>query len=151
MIYVIRAELEFDPVPGESKDKYGVKWGTKGNTKNDLSHSIGIMLRSYTRAINNQESRTGSLFQMSTKAKCLTDNSQISPAWFSSSFGTLINVEDPLRSYPKVCFDFIHSNPVYGRLVKQPEDWEFSSYRDVIGLRKGSLLNLNCIQEFGLV
>ncbi len=149
MIYVERTEL--DSVLGESKDKFGVKWGTIVNGKRDINHSIAIMLRSFTRAINNQENRTGSLFQMSTKAKCLTDNSQISPAWFSASFGTVINIEDPMKRYPQVCFNYIHSNPVNGKLVQRPEDWEFSSYRDVIGLRKGSLLNLDSIRKFGLV
>lgn len=125
--------------------------GTVVNRERDFNHSIAILLRSYTRAINNQENRTGSLFQMSTKAKCLTDNSLNSPAWFSSSFGTIINIEDSTKSYPQVCFSYIHSNPVDGKLVERPEDWEFSSYRDVIGLRKGSLINLNCVQEFGFV
>lgn len=151
MVYVKITELRLDTVLGESKDKFGVKWGTVVNRERDFNHSIAILLRSYTRAINNQENRTGSLFQMSTKAKCLTDNSLNSPAWFSSSFGTIINIEDSTKSYPQVCFSYIHSNPVDGKLVERPEDWEFSSYRDVIGLRKGSLVNLNCVQEFGFV
>jgi hypothetical protein len=34
---------------------------------------------------------------------------------------------------------YIHLNPVVAGLAKQPEDWEFSSYRDYIGLHKGTL------------
>jgi putative transposase len=34
-----------------------------------LNDSIGILLRSYTRAINKQENRTGALFREKTKAK----------------------------------------------------------------------------------
>jgi len=30
-------------------------------------------------------------------------------------------------------------NPVEGELVKRPEDWEYSSYRDYIGVRNGKL------------
>ena len=36
-----------------------------------LNHSIGIMLASYTRAINLQNNTTGSLFRQKTKAICL--------------------------------------------------------------------------------
>ncbi len=151
MVYVKITELRFDGVLGESQDKFGVKWGTAVSSERDFNHSIAIMLRSYTRAINNQENRTGSLFQMSAKAKCLTDNSQNTPAWFSSNFGTIINIEDPTKSYPQVCFSYIHSNPVDGKLVKRPEEWEFSSYLDLIGLRRGSLVNRSKGKEFGLV
>ncbi|MCD6291035.1 MAG: transposase, partial [Anaerolineae bacterium] len=34
---------------------------------------------------------------------------------------------------------YIHLNPVIARLVQQAEDWEFSSYREYVGLRNGSL------------
>lgn len=37
-----------------------------------LNDSIGIMLRSYSRAIQKQRGTTGSLFQKETKATCLT-------------------------------------------------------------------------------
>jgi putative transposase len=37
--------------------------------KRNLNHSIAIMLRSYTRAINKQENSSGSLFREETKAK----------------------------------------------------------------------------------
>ena len=34
---------------------------------------------------------------------------------------------------------FIHMNPVLTGLVERPEDWEFSSYREYIGMRDGTL------------
>lgn len=34
---------------------------------------------------------------------------------------------------------YIHLNPVFGRLVTKAEDLEFSSYREYIGLRNGTL------------
>jgi hypothetical protein len=34
---------------------------------------------------------------------------------------------------------YIHLNPVAAGLVERGEDWEFSSYRDYIGLRAGKL------------
>ena len=86
-----------------------------------LNRSIAILLSSYTRAINKQERRTGSLFQQKTKAKSLTGSA------------------DP--GYPFVCFHYIHQNPLRAKLVKQLEDWEFSSFRDYAGLRNGTLTN----------
>jgi len=35
-------------------------------------------------------------------------------------------------------------------LVKNPEDWEFSSYPDYCGLRSGKLINRERVAEFGL-
>ena len=34
---------------------------------------------------------------------------------------------------------YIHLNPVMAGLVERAEDWEFSSYREYIGLRAGTL------------
>ena len=34
---------------------------------------------------------------------------------------------------------YIHLNPVEAGLVKQAQDWEFSRYREYMGLRKGTL------------
>jgi putative transposase len=150
MIYINETELEIENNLKESKDKYGVRWGVVKNTNQTVNESIAVLLRSYTRAINNQENRTGSLFQMKTKANCLTDNSEITPAWFETSVGTLINVSDPKKSYHQNCFHYIHENPVSAKLVDNMEDWEYSSFRDYAGLRKGNLINRQRAKEFGL-
>jgi hypothetical protein len=39
---------------------------------------------------------------------------------------------------------------VKDKLVKRCEDWEFSSYPDIIGLRKGKLISRERIAAFGL-
>lgn len=45
---------------------------------------------------------------------------------------------------------YIHLNPVEAKLTPHPEDWEFSSYRDYIGLRRGTLAQPSLIlAEFG--
>lgn len=116
----------------------------------NLNSSIGHILSSYTRAIQKQENRTGSLFQHRSKAICLTTCEGISPAWFHTAFGTLINVSDPEKEYPQVCFNYIHGNPLKDGLVKAIEDWEYSSARDYAGLRKGKLINKERTNEFGL-
>ena len=107
-----------------------------------LNQSIGIMLRSYTNAIHKQEGRTGALFQEGTKAVLLDDNISYIPSYFHSAFGTILTAyQDDQKSYAENCFNYIHQNPVSSLLVKKAEDWEFSSYRDYMGLRNGKLIN----------
>jgi putative transposase len=120
---------------------------TRTRTLND---SISILLRSYTRAIQRQEKLTGSLFQHRTKSVCLTDVTGVSPAWFQTNYGTIINIPDAEKEYPQVCFNYIHQNPVNARLVKNAEDWEFSSYQDYCGLRNGKIINRKRANEFGV-
>jgi len=95
-----------------------------------FSDSIAILLRSYTRAINNQEIRTGALFKPHTQAVCLNESKGITPAFFNTAFGTSLNVHITEKEYPQVCWNYIHNNPLSAGLVSRPEDWEFSSYRD---------------------
>jgi putative transposase len=116
-----------------------------------LNDSISIILRSYTRAIQKQEHTTGSLFQNRTKALCLTESQGVSPAYFNSHFGMMGNLDLPETNYLNVCFDYIHNNPVNGGLVKNPEDWEFSSYRDYFCGRKGNLINRKLAKESELI
>jgi putative transposase len=61
------------------------------------------------------------------------------------------NLDLPEINYLNVCFDYIHLNPVNGGLVKNPEDWEFSSYRDYFCGRKGKLINRELAKELGLI
>lgn len=116
-----------------------------------LNAEIGILLASYTRAINIQEQRSGSLFRDKTKAECLTTPQGITPSFFNTAFGTRINVRIPEKEYPQACFNYIHQNPTKVKLVKQPGDWEFSSYPDYCGARNGKLINRNRAEELGLV
>jgi len=113
---------------------------------NKLSESLAIMLRSYTRAINVQENRSGSLFKAHTKSECLTQLQGTSP----STYETQIPIYLPEKEYPQICFNYIHDNPVAARLVKQSEDWEFSSYRDYYGLRNGKLVSKERMKEFAI-
>ncbi|MDD2305599.1 MAG: hypothetical protein PHP53_12940 [Prolixibacteraceae bacterium] len=115
-----------------------------------LNDSISILLRSYTRAIQKQERITGSLFQNRTKALCLTEPQTVSPAYFNTHFGMMGNLDLPETNYLNVCFDYIHQNPVSGKVVANPEDWEFSSYRDYYCGRKGKLVNRELANELGL-
>lgn len=122
---------------------------TLSHQMSDLTKSIAVMLRSYTRAINIQENRTGSLFKPHTKAQCLTKIEGATPAYLNTNYGTLISMQTPENEYPQVCFNYIHQNPVKANLVAKPEDWEFSSYRDYCGLRThDGLVNMEIAKEF---
>ena len=116
-----------------------------------LNKSIGILLASYTRAINKQQNRSGSLFRSKTKAECITKPESITPSFYTTSVGTIINTHHIETHYPQVCFNYIHQNPVKAGFVKQAEDWEFSSYRDVCGMRHGTLINQGRISELRLI
>ena len=117
----------------------------------NLSQSIAILLRSYTRAINKQEQKTGSLFRPHTKAICLSKAESITPSYFNSYFGTYLNLSIPEREYPQLCFNYIHQNPVKANLVKRAEDWDYSSFKDYCGLRNGKLINRDRTKEFILI
>ena len=82
-----------------------------------LNKDIGILLRSYTQAINKRYQRTGSLFQQNTKA-----------------------IELSNKSYAQTCFHYIHQNPLRANLVNKMSEWPFSSYPDYAGMRNGSLI-----------
>ena len=97
----------------------------KSRTFND---SIGIMLRSYSRAINKEVVRTGCLFREETKAVCLTEVKQIQNPWYNKGGIKEVILEYPEIGYPNICFNYIHLNPVRAGLVQSPEKWEFSSF-----------------------
>ncbi len=136
---------EVDPLTHQMTSSHQM---SEGQT---LVQSIAIMLRSYTRAINIQESRSGSLFKPHTKAVCLTKNSTITPAFFDTIHGAYINIPYPDKEYPKLCFNYIHNNPVKAGLVKNANEWEFSSYCDYYENRHNSIINFLRAKECGLI
>ncbi|MBN1536671.1 MAG: transposase [Anaerolineales bacterium] len=79
---------------------------------------------SYTKGINKRFNRVGSLFQGQFRSKPIIEYEQ------------LLNM----------CI-YIHANPVKDGLVKLPEDWEFSNYREWMGLRRGKLVDHDFIRE----
>ena len=117
-------------------------------TKRTLNESIGIMLRTYTRAINKQENRTGSLFKEHTKAECINCPNGITPSFVTENSITKIKLQKPEEQYPQICFDYIHQNPVKANLVKSAIGWEFSSAKDYAGIRDGKLINKVLANEY---
>jgi putative transposase len=149
----IMAYVNYIELPTSISDSVGVTSShpdTKPSKPVSLNNSIGAMLRSYTRAINNQENRTGSLFREETKANCLTKPDKNFKVWYTKEGITHINVELPEKQYPNICFNYIINNPVKDGLVTLPEEWEFSSYLDILGKRNGNLINRERIKEYEL-
>ena len=90
-----------------------------------VSRFMGGILNSYPKAINKQLGRSGHLFEGRYKLK-------------------LVDKEEYLIHLAR----YIDLNPVFAKLVAHLEDWEFSSYRDVIGLRKGTLPDLFLLRQY---
>jgi REP element-mobilizing transposase RayT len=78
------------------------------NNPHPLHRKLGSLQSSYTRAINRQENRSGSLFRQQLKIKCLTKD------------------DDYLFN----CFNYIHQNPYVANLVNKIERWPFSSFSE---------------------
>ena len=102
-----------------------------GNNIDVITNGIRKLLSGYARMHNNKYNRTGSLFRPKTKSKCLTD----------IAFDAIIKKKYKAEEYYSACFHYIHQNPLRAGLVKQLEDWEYSSFKDYAGLRNGSLCN----------
>jgi hypothetical protein len=80
------------------------------------------LILAYTNAINKRYHRVGALFQGRFK-------------------GIHVDRDDHLLHLSR----YIHLNPVAAGLVEKAEDWEYSSYRDYLGLCDGNLLKPSVI------
>lgn len=114
---------------------------SKNETIRTLNQSIGILLRSYTRAFNKMYNRSGSLFREGTKAHCLSRIDILQPPYFFTQSGSVMNISFPEKEYPQVCFEYVHNNPTAAGLVNMPEAWKYSSLVDYQGIRNGTLIN----------
>jgi len=103
----------------------------------EFSKNLRIMLSSYTRAINNQENRVGSLFQQHTKIKRLEESHPIQ----------IRNKKIIQDDYVITCFNYIHLNPLKAHLVQKMQDWEMSSFREYAGFRKNTFCNIKLAYE----
>lgn len=90
-----------------------------------VKKNFGVLLSSYTKAINKKHTRHGSIFQSHTKAKHVDDD-----------------------RYLMTLLTYIHQNPVRSGLAHSLEDWEYSSYRDYIGMRDGTLPQKKIINDY---
>jgi putative transposase len=78
-----------------------------------ISRFVNLILKSYTKYFNTKYNRKG-------------------PLWEARFKNVLINTSEQFLHLTR----YIHLNPTSAFLVNKPEDWEFSSYREYIGLIK---------------
>jgi len=94
-----------------------------------IPHSVSKFMsgifNSYPKAVNKQLGRSGHLFEGKYKFK-------------------IVDKEEYLIHLAR----YIDLNPVFANLVTRPEDWEYSSYRDAIGLRNGTLPDLSLLRQY---
>ncbi|WP_116124834.1 hypothetical protein [Lewinella sp. IMCC34183] len=116
--------------------------GTEVKYQQNLSHALKIMLSSYTRAINGQYRRRGSLFRIRTKKKPGYAN-------FYPDAADLADDEPFTRFVPylQICFLYIHDNPVKAGLVHDPLEWGWSSALDYAGWRDTGVCNFQATEH----
>jgi putative transposase len=83
---------------------------------NAFTEGTRLLLSSYTKAIQKQESLIGNLFQQKTKCKCVD-------------------------GFESVVLHYIHQNPLRAKLVDRMEDWKWSSFREYIGISSERISN----------
>ncbi|MFN4315738.1 MAG: hypothetical protein ACK4E0_15665 [Chitinophagaceae bacterium] len=97
-----------------------------------LTRKIGTLLSSYAQYFNKKYNRSGSLFCQKTKSRCLDpQNPEL------VGITTAKNVRDLFYQY----FMEVHNRPVEKGLVKNAQEWMYSSLKDYLGQRHGTLCN----------
>jgi putative transposase len=94
--------------------------------RQQFSQGIKMLLSSYTKAINKQEKRSGSLFQQKTKGRCVSESK---------------------NNMAVTVFHYIHQNPMKAGLVSKMEDWDYSSFKEYIGKGSKNLCDKKLAQE----
>jgi REP element-mobilizing transposase RayT len=94
---------------------------------NNLSESMQAMTVAYAKGINKKYGRVGRLFQAPFQA-----------------------IHVARQDYLDLLMTYIHRNPVEADLAKSAEGWEFSSYRDYVGLREGTLVEASRMTSSGV-
>jgi REP element-mobilizing transposase RayT len=90
----------------------------------ELPKAMQQLALSYSASFNKEYQRVGHLFQGRYKLKQIDDQTYL----------------DHLSMY-------IHLNPSSAGLVRKPEDWQYSSYREYIGLRTPDFINLMVVLD----
>jgi putative transposase len=89
---------------------------------NNFSNGFRLLQSEYAKEYNEKYGRSGSLFRQKTQGKLISNGS--------------IN-------YGENCFHYIHQNAWVANLVSQIQDWKYSSFKDYLGVRNGTLCNID--------
>ena len=85
-------------------------------TDEPISKFINVLFNAYVQALNQQQRRTGTLFEGRFRHVCVEE-------WLYLSH---------------LC-RYIHRNPVKAGLISAPEEWAYSNFREWVGLRTSLL------------
>ncbi|MBM3152515.1 MAG: transposase [Chloroflexi bacterium] len=89
-----------------------------------VSKFINMLFNAYVQAVNQQQNRSGTLFEGRYRMAIVDE------------WGQLIHL----------C-RYIHYNPVKAGMVKSPQEWPYSNYAEWIGLRDGALKDDDFIHD----
>ena len=93
----------------------------------NLSAPMQAMTVAFAKGVNKKYGRVGRLFEAPFQA-----------------------IHVARQDYLELLMTYIHRNPVEAGLAKSAEEWEFSSYRDYVGLRKGTLVEASRMASSGV-
>ena len=91
-----------------------------------ITNSFRLLLSEFAKEINVKYNRSGSLFRQKTQFS-LVDNGD--------------------SMYPKNVIKYVFSNPMEAKLVSHLNDWEYSSFLDMVGKRNGKLCDFDLCKE----
>jgi REP element-mobilizing transposase RayT len=94
----------------------------KSDNQDQIRRAIGDLLSGYSKAINKERKRRGSLFQQHTKSKQIKSEKHLI-----------------------ALLHYIHQNPLHAGMVTKLEDWKYSSYRTYIKPVRSSILLDKCL------
>ena len=97
----------------------------RSEANDSISRFIQTLFNSYVQAFNQQQGRTGTLFQ-----------------------GRAKHIEVDSDAYIIYLARYIHLNPVMAHLVSSPDDWPYSNYLEWIDKRPGTLVDRELIGRF---
>ena len=83
-----------------------------------------LIFNGYSKAYNKRYDHSGTLFERRYQSKHIKQDSHLL----------------------HLC-RYIHANPVVDGVVERPEDWQYSNYREWVGLRKGKLVDWEFVRE----
>jgi putative transposase len=90
-----------------------------------ISVFISSLLNSYTKSFNKRFPHSGTLFEAKTKSKPIEDEHYF--IWI---------------------IKYILENPVKAGLVKTIDEWQYSNAKDLLGLRNGTITDVNEVASF---
>lgn len=93
-------------------------------TDEPISKFINVLFNAYVQAVNQQQGRSGTLFEGRFRHVCV----------------------DRWEYLIHLC-RYIHRNPVRARMVSHPEDWPYSNYLEWVGQRNGMMKDETFIRD----